>query len=128
MKKFLIFMLGLATISSFSFAASEEVIGDIWNIEQEFQDLQQKEYQKLNEFIRERETLKAKLAEFQSKRVNRDDMVAKLKRESEIRWHRKEFKNLLNKYEDFQKRLDKAIADTEEKIAELDKLIYILSN
>ena len=56
-----------------------------------------------------------------------EEVFVKLGRDSEIRWHRDEYKKLEKRYEEYYRKLEAAIAEREGKIVELEKLISIMS-
>jgi len=94
-------------LGSLSYAAetdsiAKEVMSEVQNIEAEYQALMQKEMERKEEFRQEKETL-------------------------EIRWHRDEYKKLLKRFDEYYNKLEQKIADKEQQITELTKLLEVLN-
>jgi len=83
-------------------AVAQEVINEVKNIEAEYQALMQKEAERKEEFIQE-------------------------KANSKIRWHRDEYKKLLKRFDEYYNKLEQKIADKEQQILELTKLLEVLN-
>nr|WP_026338999.1 adhesion protein FadA [Fusobacterium russii] len=120
-------MIIIALITLFHFSYSMGVVSEINNIETEYQELLLKEAEKLEEFKAEKLTLENELVKLKEREVGKEEVFVKLGRDSEIRWHRDEYKKLEKRYEEYYNKLEKAIAEREGKIAELEKLISIMS-
>jgi len=54
------------------------------------------------------------------------DSVA-LKEDSKVRWHRDEYKKLVKRFDEYYNKLEQKIADKEQQIAELTKLLEVLN-
>ena len=52
----------------------------------------------------------------------------KLKKDSEVRWYRDKYKQVLNNYDTYYKNLAKLIKEKEQKIAELEQILAIMGN
>lgn len=118
----------LASISSLAAEVSMEEIGQAVNsIEQEYQELLQKEAEKKVEFQQEKAQLEEELAILKSQGENKEKMMAKLQEDSEIRWHRKEYKKLTKDYEKFYHKLEGRIQDKEQQIHELNTILQIMN-
>lgn len=114
----------------FSFTAysmDKEELNLLDKIDAEYQELLAKEAEKLEEFKGEKANLEEELAKLKEREVAKEEVFVKLGRDSEIRWHRDEYKKLEKRYEEYYNKLEKAIAEREGKIAELEKLISIMS-
>jgi len=102
-----ILLCSMLVLGSLSYAAetdsiAQEVMSEVKNIEAEYQALMQKEMERKEEFRQEKETL-------------------------EIRWHRDEYKKLLKRFDEYYNKLEQKIADKEQQIAELTKLLEVLN-
>ena len=106
---------------------AQEVISEVRNIEAEYQALMQKEAERKEEFIQEKANLENEVKELKEKQLGREELYAKLKEDSKIRWHRDEYKKLLKRFDEYYNKLEKKIADKEQKIVELTKLLEVLN-
>nr|WP_314533020.1 adhesion protein FadA [uncultured Fusobacterium sp.] len=116
-------------LSSVSFAEDnlmQQLANEVGSIEAEYQSLLEKENEKRDEFMQEKAQLEQELQELKSKQMGRDELYAKLKQDSEIRWHRDEYKKILKKFEVYYDKLQKKISDKEQQISELSKLLEVL--
>ncbi|MBQ3437697.1 MAG: adhesion protein FadA [Fusobacterium sp.] len=121
----LLVFLSVLFYSNLSYA-DEKGMNILEEIEIEYQELQQKEMEKIVEFKAEKAKLEEELEALKEKQIGKDKNYEKLKRDSEIRWHRDEYKKLLKKYDEYQRKLEAAIEEREMKIVELEKLLSIL--
>ena len=106
---------------------AQEVITEVRNIEAEYQALMQKEAERKEEFIQEKVNLENEVKELKEKQLGREELYAKLKEDSKIRWHRDEYKKLLKRFDEYYNKLEKKIADKEQQIVELTKLLEVLN-
>ena len=116
-------------LSSVSFAEDnlmQQLANEVGSIEAEYQSLLEKENEKRDEFMQEKAQLEQELQELKSKQMGRDELYAKLKQDSEIRWHRDEYKKILKKFEVYYDKLQKKISDKEQQISQLSKLLEVL--
>ena len=116
-------------LSSVSFAEDnlmQQLANEVGSIEAEYQSLLEKENEKRDEFMQEKAQLEQELQELKSKQMGRDELYAKLKQDSEIRWHRDEYKKILKTFEVYYDKLQKKISDKEQQISELSKLLEVL--
>ena len=60
-------------------------------------------------------------------RLGREELYAKLKEDAKIRWHRDEYKKLLKRFDEYYNKLEQKIADKEQQIVELTKLLEVLN-
>ena len=98
----------------------------ISDIESEYQELLQKEAEKVAELKAEKTDLENEIKMLKEKDANKEEILAKLEMDSQIRWHRAEYKKLLKDYKEYYKKLDNKINEDEEKLIELTKLINVL--
>ena len=108
-------------------AVAQEVINEVRNIEAEYQALMQKEAERKEEFIQEKANLENEVKELKEKQLGREELYAKLKEDSKIRWHRDEYKKLLKRFDEYYNKLEQKIADKEQQIVELTKLLEVLN-
>ena len=114
-------------VSTFSGLVAQEVISEVRNIEAEYQALMQKEAERKEEFIQEKANLEKEVKELKEKQLGREELYAKLKEDSKIRWHRDEYKKLLKRFDEYYNKLEQKIADKEQQIVELTKLLEVLN-
>ena len=126
-------LASMLVLGSLSYSAevtdtvAQEVITEVRNIEAEYQALMQKEAERKEEFIQEKANLEKEVKELKEKQLGREELYAKLKEDSKIRWHRDEYKKLLKRFDEYYKKLEKKIADKEQQIVELTKLLEVLN-
>ena len=126
-------LAAMLALGSLSYSAevtdtvAQEVISEVRNIEAEYQALMQKEAERKEEFIQEKANLEKEVKELKEKQLGREELYAKLKEDSKIRWHRDEYKKLLKRFDEYYNKLEKKIADKEQQIAELTKLLEVLN-
>jgi len=103
-KILLCLMLSLASLSYAAEADSvaQEVMSEVKNIEAEVQELKERQ-------------------------LGREELYAKLKEDSKIRWHRDEYKKLLKRFDEYYNKLEQKITDKEQQIGELTKLLEVLN-
>ena len=126
-------LASMLVLGSLSYSAevtdtvAQEVISEVRNIEAEYQALMQKEAERKEEFIQEKANLEQEVKELKEKQLGREELYAKLKEDSKIRWHRDEYKKLLKRFDEYYNKLEKKIADKEQQITELTKLLEVLN-
>ena len=113
------FIVGMLLIGTLAYGeegnmtVEQEIANTVNSIEAEYQELLQKEAEKKQEFMVE-------------KQIGKEELYAKLKKDSEIRWHRDQYKKLLKKYDVYYDKLEKTILEKEQKISELTGLLEAL--
>lgn len=122
MKKFL--WIGLIFCNLLTYSYDLESLD---KVDAEYQELLQKENEKIEEFKAEKTKLENELSSLKERQIGKENVFEKLRKDSEIRWHRDEYKALLKKYETYYQKLEKAISEKEQKISELENLLNILS-
>ena len=126
-------LASMLVLGSLSYSAevtdtvAQEVITEVKNIEAEYQALMQKEAERKEEFIQEKANLENEVKELKEKQLGREELYTKLKEDSKIRWHRDEYKKLLKRFDEYYNKLEKKIADKEQQIVELTKLLEVLN-
>ncbi|ALQ38817.1 adhesion protein FadA [Fusobacterium hwasookii] len=122
-----ILLCSMLILGSLSYAAeadsvAQEVMSEVKNIEAEYQALMQKEMERKEEFKQEKETLEKEVQELKERQLGREELYAKLKEDSKVRWHRDEYKKLLKRFDEYYNKLEQKIADKEQQITELTKI------
>ena len=126
-------LASMLVLGSLSYSAevtdtvAQEVITEVRNIEAEYQALMQKEAERKEEFMQEKANLENEVRELKEKQLGREELYAKLKEDSKIRWHRDEYKKLLKRFDEYYNKLEQKIADKEQQITELTKLLEVLN-
>ena len=129
-----ILLCSMLILGSLSYAAepaptdsvAQEVMSEVKNIEAEYQALMQKEAERKEEFKQEKATLEKEVQELKERQLGREELYAKLKEDSKVRWHRDEYKKLLKRFDEYYNKLEQKIADKEQQIVELTKLLEVL--
>ena len=128
MKKALFMLVGMTLLSSVSYSApakntnTNSLESSLNAIENKFNDLLQKEAQKKAEFQNEKDRLEKEVEDLQNKLIGKEKLQEKLKKDSEVRWHRDEYKKILKNYDEYYKNLEKTIVQKQTRIAELETL------
>ena len=128
-----ILLCSMLILSSLAYGAeatdsvAQEVMSEVKSIEAEYQELMQKEAERKEEFKQEKETLEKEVQELKERQLGREELYAKLKEDSKVRWHRDEYKKLLKRFDEYYNKLEQKIADKEQQIAELTKLLEVLN-
>ena len=129
MRKKVFLLLGILTISALSFSAEKQSLeASLNSIENKFNDLLEKEAQKKREFEAQKAQLESEVADLKAKEEGKEKLFEKLKKDSEVRWYRDKYKQVLNNYDTYYKNLAKLIKEKEQKIAELEQILAIMGN
>ena len=132
MKKALFMLVGMTLLSSVSYSApakntnTNSLESSLNAIENKFNDLLQKEAQKKAEFQNEKDRLEKEVEDLQNKLIGKEKLKEKLKQDSEVRWHRDEYKKILKNYDEYYKNLEKTIVQKQTRIAELETLLSVM--
>jgi hypothetical protein len=132
MKKALFMLVGMTLLSSVSYSApakstnTNSLESSLNAIENKFNDLLQKEAQKKAEFQNEKDRLEKEVEDLQNKLIGKEKLQEKLKKDSEVRWHRDEYKKILKNYDEYYKNLEKTIVQKQTRIAELETLLSVM--
>ena len=132
MKKALFMLVGMTLLSSVSYSApakntnTNSLESSLNAIENKFNDLLQKEAQKKAEFQNEKDRLEKEVEDLKNKLIGKEKLQEKLKKDSEVRWHRDEYKKILKNYDEYYKNLEKTIVQKQTRIAELETLLSVM--
>ena len=132
MKKALFMLVGMTLLSSVSYSApakntnTNSLESSLNAIENKFNDLLQKEAQKKAEFQNEKDRLEKEVEDLQNKLIGKEKLQEKLKKDSEVRWHRDEYKKILKNYDEYYKNSEKTIVQKQTRIAELETLLSVM--
>ena len=132
MKKALFMLVGMTLLSSVSYSApakntnTNSLESSLNAIENKFNDFLQKEAQKKAEFQNEKDRLEKEVEDLQNKLIGKEKLQEKLKKDSEVRWHRDEYKKILKNYDEYYKNLEKTIVQKQTRIAELETLLSVM--
>ena len=128
MKKTIFFLVGIMMVSSIGFSAEANSLeGSLDSIENQFNELVKKEEAQKEAYRKQKEQLEAEIEDLKAKNEGRDKLIEKLKVHSEVRWHRDKYKNILHNVNTFYKKINKSIAEKEQKVAELDALLSVMN-
>ena len=128
MKKTIFFLVGIMMVSSIGFSAEANSLeGSLDSIENQFNELVKKEEAQKEAYRKQKEQLEAEIEDLKAKNEGRDKLIEKLKVDSEVRWHRDKYKNILRNVNTFYKKINKSIAEKEQKEAELDALLSVMN-
>ena len=128
MKKTIFFLAGIMMVSSIGFSADVNNLENSLNsIESHFDELVKKEKAQKEVYRQEKEKLESEIEDLKSRQENREKLIEKLKVDSEVRWHRDKYKNILKNVDVFYKRINKTIVEKEKKLAELDALLSVMN-
>ena len=122
-------LLGILTISAQSYSVTKPSLeASLNSIENKFNDLLEKEAQKKREFEAQKAQLETEVADRRAKEEGKEKVFEKLKKYSEVRWHRDKYKQVLNNYDIYYKNIAKLIREKEQKISELEQILAIMGN
>ena len=130
MKKKLILTVSiLFFVSSMSYSATvrNNIATNLDTIEAKYDQLLEMEAQRKREFISEKGQLEVEVEDLKSKLVGREEREEKLKKESEVRWYRNEYKKVLNQYDDYYKNINKLIIQKEARIEEISAILSVMN-
>ena len=129
MKKKLILLLSIllfASATSYSATVKNNISTSLDAIEAKYDQLLEMEAQRKREFISEKGQLEVEVEDLKSKLVGREEREEKLKKESEVRWYRNEYKKVLNQYDDYYKNINKLIIQKEARIEEITMILSVM--
>ena len=129
MKKKLILLLSIllfASATSYSATVKNNITTSLDAIEAKYDQLLEMEAQRKREFISEKGQLEVEVEDLKSKLVGREEREEKLKKESEVRWYRNEYKKVLNQYDDYYKNINKLIIQKEARIEEITMILSVM--
>ena len=128
MKRKALLIAGVIMVSVIGYSApnTNSLESSLNAIENKFNDLLQKEAQKKAEFQNEKDRLEKEVEDLQNKLIGKEKLQEKLKKDSEVRWHRDEYKKILKNYDEYYKNLEKTIVQKQNRIAELETLLSVM--
>ena len=129
MKKKLILSLSVLFFVStinYSSTVKNDITTSLDAIEAKYDQLLEMEAQRKREFISEKGQLEVEVEDLKSKLVGREEREEKLKKESEVRWYRNEYKKVLNQYDDYYKNINKLIIQKEARIEEITMILSVM--
>ena len=118
----------LLAISAASYAetARSGIDASLDAIEAKYDQLLEMEAQRKREFIAEKDQLEKEVEDLKGRLVGREEREEKLKKESEVRWYRNEYKKVLNQYDDYYKNINKMIVQKEARIDEISMILSVM--
>ena len=122
MKRKILLLSALLVMATVSYSAEKKqsLEASLNSIENKFNDLLEKEAQKAQ--------LETEVADLKAKEEGKEKLFEKLKKDSEVRWYRDKYKQVLNNYDTYYKNLAKLIREKEQKISELEQILAIMGN
>ena len=124
MKKKAIIFLSMLSVFMVSYSASVEE--NLKSIESKYDSILRKEEEKKRELISERDKLSSEIANLSKILDSKDEALEKLRKDSEVRWYRDEYKKILKEYEGYYKGLEKTKAEKEQKVQEINQILDIM--
>ena len=128
-KKLILLLSILLFVSSMGYSATvrNNIATNLDAIEAKYEQLVEMEAQRKREFISEKGQLEVEVEDLKSKLVGREEREEKLKKESEVRWYRNEYKKVLNQYDDYYKNINKLIIQKEARIEEISAILSVMN-
>ena len=127
MKKTLILLSALVLMGTTAYSATN-LEKSLDAIESKFNVLLEKEAQQKRQFEAQKAQLEAEVEDLKSKEIGKEKLVEKLKKDSEVRWHRDEYKKVLKNYDTYYNNISKLIKEKEQKILELEQILSIMGS
>ena len=124
MKKKGIVFLSILSICAVSYSASIEE--NLKSIESKYDSILRKEEEKKRELISERDKLSSEIVNLSKILDSKDEALEKLRKDSEVRWYRDEYKKILKEYEGYYNGLEKTRDEKEKKIQEINQILDIM--
>ena len=124
MKKRLIIFLSILFICAVSYSASIEE--NLKSIESKYDSILRKEEEKKQELRLEKDKLINEIANLSKILDSKDEALEKLRKDSEVRWYRDEYKKILKEYEGYYEGLEKTKAEKEQKVQEINQILDIM--
>ena len=124
MKKKGIIFLCMLSICTVSYSASIEE--NLKSIESKYDSILRKEEQKKQELRLEKDKLSNEIVNLSKILDSKDEALEKLRKDSEVRWYRDEYKKVLNQYDNYYEQIEKSITEKETKIEEIRQILEIM--
>ena len=127
-RRILLSLAVLLAISAASYAATARsgIDASLDAIEAKYDQLLEMEAQRKREFVAEKDQLEREVEDLKGKLVGREEREEKLKKQSEVRWYRNEYKKVLNQYDDYYKNINKMIVQKEARIEEISMILSVM--
>ena len=122
-KKGIIF---LCTLSICAVSYSAGIEENLKSIESKYDSILRKEEEKKRELISERDKLSSEIVNLSKILDIKDEALEKLRKDSEVRWYRDEYKKILKEYEGYYKGLEKTKSEKEQKVQEINQILDIM--
>ena len=118
-------LLILATIFSSSIFAQEGnfLENEIKELTSEYHQLVTKEQEKRESLMNEKKNLETEILQLEEQVNKRDEIIKKLEMDSQIRWHRDQYKKLLKNYKVYLDKIDNIIAEKKQHLTEIDNIL-----
>ena len=102
MKRKILLLSALLVMATVSYSTEKQSLEASLNlIENKFNDLLEKEVQKKREFEAQKAQLENEVADLKAKEEGKEKLFEKLKKDSEVRWHRDKYKQILSNYDTY---------------------------
>ena len=124
MKKKVIIFLSMLSICAISYSASIEE--NLKSIESKYDSILKKEEEKKLELRDEKDKLNEEVSNLNGILDRKDEALEKLRKDSEVRWYRNEYKKILKEYEGYYEGLEKTKEEKEHKIQEINQILDIM--
>ena len=124
MKKKGIIFLCVLSICAVSYSVSIEE--NLKSIESKYDSILRKEEEKKLELRSERDKLSNEVANLTKILDSKEEGLEKLRKDSEVRWYRNEYKKVLKEYEGYYNGLEKTRDEKEKKIQEINQILDIM--
>ena len=122
-KKGIIF---LCTLSICAVSYSTGIEENLKSIESKYDSILRKEEEKKLELRSERDKLSNEVANLTKILDSKEEGLEKLRKDSEVRWYRNEYKKVLKEYEGYYNGLEKTRDEKEKKIQEINQILDIM--
>ena len=124
MKKKAIIFLSMLSVFMVSYSASVEE--NLKSIESKYDSILRKEEEKKQELRLEKDKLSNEIVNLSKILDSKDEALEKLRKDSEVRWYRNEYKKVLKEYEGYYNGLEKTRDEKEKKIQEINQILDIM--
>ena len=124
MKRKGILFLSMLSLCVVSYSASIEE--NLKSIESKYDSILRKKEEKKLELRSERDKLSNEVANLTKILDSKEEGLEKLRKDSEVRWYRNEYKKVLKEYEGYYNGLEKTRDEKEKKIQEINQILDIM--
>ena len=124
MKRKGILFLSMLSLCVVSYSASIEE--NLKSIESKYDSILRKVEEKKLELRSERDKLSNEVANLTKILDSKEEGLEKLRKDSEVRWYRNEYKKVLKEYEGYYNGLEKTRDEKEKKIQEINQILDIM--